>query len=339
MTLAQLRHLVAIIDADMNITLAADRVNATQSGLSKQLKVLEEALGFQIFIRRGKALVGLSPAGVQVVERARAILADAANIRTLAENHRREPKGELVIATTQTQARFVLPQALKGLRASYPDVTVRINMFADAERAQAAKQDADILIASSMDWPRTPDLVIPLYRWERVAVAPLDHPLAALGRPLTPRDLSAHPLIGYESALGSHAHVAEAFARAGAPARFAYSAHDVEVIKTFVRSGLGVGLLAEIAVIDDDDDLARLPIQGLPGCTAYALLRRDRVARTYVLDLIADLAPHIPRREVVRALRPGSPGLSATAPDWRSWKASAEGSDRAGLRLPARVAA
>jgi LysR family cys regulon transcriptional activator len=339
MTLAQLRYLVAIIDANLNITLAAERVNATQPGISKQLKVLEEELGFQIFIRKGKALDRLSPAGAQVIERARVILAEAANIRTLAENHRREPKGELVIATTQTQARFVLARALKSLKAGYPDVSVRINMFSDAERAQVAKQDADILIASSMDWPQTSDLVIPLYRWERVALVPLDHPLAQRKRPLTLPELSAYPLIGYESALGSHAHVTDAFARAGAPAQFAYAAHDTEVIKTFVRSGLGVGLLAEMAAIEDDADFVRLSVTGLPACTAYALLRRDRVARTYVLDLLAALAPHISRREIIRALQPGSPAVSTAAPDWRTWRAAVESVDEGDYRMRPQAAA
>lgn len=334
MTLAQLRYLVAIIDANLNITLAAERVNATQPGISKQLKVLEEELGFQIFIRKGKALERLSPAGAQVVERSRRILAEAANIRTLAENHRQEPKGELVIATTQTQARFVLPRALKTLKAGYPDVSVRINMFADAGRAEIAKQDADILIASSVEWPHTPDLVVPLYNWDRVAVAPLDHPLAKLGRPLTLRDLAEHPLIGYESALGSHARVAEAFARANAPANFAYAAHDTEVIKTFVRSGFGVGLLAEMAMEEADADLTKLPVSGLPSCTAYALLRRDRVARTYVLDLLSEVAPHVNRREIVRALQPGSEPLLVKAPDWRAWQALVNRSKAA----PARAA-
>lgn len=323
MTLAQLRYLAAIIDANLNITLAAERVNATQPGLSKQLKALEEELGFQIFVRRGKALDHLTAAGAQVVERARRILAEADNIRTLAENHRRDPRGELVIATTQTQARFVLPRALKALKVGYPEVSVRINLFANASGAEAAKQDADILIASSVEWPQTQDLVVPLYNWDRVAVAPVDHPLAALGRRLTLHDLAAHPLIGYESALGSHARVADAFARANTPANFAYAAHDAEVIKTFVRSGFGVGLLAEMTIDDDADaDLAKMPVAGLPNCTAYALLPRDRVPRTYVLDLLHEVTPHVSRRAILRALQPGASRLTARPLDWRAWQAA-----------------
>jgi DNA-binding transcriptional LysR family regulator len=247
MTLAQLRYLLAIIDANLNITVAAQRVNATQPGISKQLKLLEEELGFQIFLRRGKSLQSLSPSGAQVIERARVLVSEAANIHALAANHRRETAGELVIATTQTQARFVLPGALKRLQSQSPKVSVRLNLFSDAQRAASARQGADLLVASAVDWPQTADLVAPLYRWRRVALLPAGHPLAAAKKPLTLAQLAAYPLIGYESALGSHATVAAAFASAGAPAEFAYTAHDTEVIRTLVRSGLGVGLIAEMA--------------------------------------------------------------------------------------------
>lgn len=320
MTLAQLRYLLAIIDANLNITVAAQRVNATQPGISKQLKLLEEELGFQIFLRKGKSLESISPSGAQVIERARVLVSEAANIHALAANHRRETAGELVIATTQTQARFVLPGALKRLQSEAPNVTVRLNLFSDAERAATAREDADLLIASAVEWPRTNDLVAPLYRWRRVALLPADHPLAALKRPLTLADLAAYPLIGYESALGSHATVADAFARAGAPAEFAYTAHDTEVIRSLVRSGLGVGLIAEMAV-GGDTDLVHRPIDGLPACHAYALLRHDRVARDYVVDLVAALTPHFTRRDLVRALHPRGVLPEVTAPDWRDWQA------------------
>lgn len=317
MTLSQLRYLLAIIDANLNITLAAERVHATQPGISRQLKLLEEELGFQIFVRRGKSLERATSAGVQVIERARLILAEVANIRALAANQRGDAEGELVIATTQTQARFVLPAALKDLKARSPAVSVRLNLLGDAEQSVAARRDADLLVASSVERPQTGDLVIPLYRWRRVALLPSGHPLADLKRPLTLAELAAHPLIGYESALGSHASVADAFARAGSPARFTYAAHDIEVIKAYVRAGLGVGLLAEMA--GDEPDLERRPIEGLPTCHAYALLRRDRVARNYVVDFVAALAPHVNRRDLLRGLQPGGPSPAGAAPDWREW--------------------
>jgi LysR family cys regulon transcriptional activator len=322
MTLTQLRYLIAIVDARLNMTLASDLVHATQPAISKQVKLLEEELGFQIFARYGKSLAKLSPAGAQVIERARVILAEAANIRSLAANERRESAGELVIATTQTQARFVLPPALKRLKETWPEVSVRLNLFADLGQSVQANEGADLMIASAGLRPQTHDIVIPLYRWRRVAVAPKDHPLAVLGRPLSLADLAEQPLIGYESPLGSHS--SAAFTAAGLSAQFAYAAHDTEVIKAYVRAGPGVGLVAEMT--SGDEDLVRLPVDGLPPCETYAILPRDRVARDYVINFLASLAPHIRRRDLVRSLDPGS---SATplgpAPAWSDWLSQTSG--------------
>jgi LysR family transcriptional regulator, cys regulon transcriptional activator len=315
-TLAQLRYLVAIIDANLNITLAAERVHATQPGLSKQLKQLEEELGLQIFVRKGKSLAQVTPAGAQVIARARVMLSEAANIRTLAAEHRQAATGELVIATTQTQARFVLPHALRRLKADYPAVNVRFDLFSDAEGARRARADADLLIASAAERPVTDDLVVPLYRWRRLALLPPGHPLADSRRPVTLAELARYPLIGYESALGSHDAVTEAFKAAGHPAQFAYAAHDTEVVKTFVRSGLGVGLIAEMALADEDADLIRRPVEGLDACTAFAILPRDRIVRNFVVGFLAALAPHLEPREITRALRSGASHSQATAPLW-----------------------
>lgn len=314
MTLTQLRYLVAIVDANLNITLAAERVNATQPGISKQLKLLEQELALQIFHRRGKSLVQVSPEGTQIIDRARVILGEAANIRAVAANHREESEGELVIATTQTQALFLLPASLKALKTRHPRVNVRLNLFSDPERAYSAGADADLLIASFAEPPEGDHVAIPLYRWTRVALAPRDHPLAGLRRPLRLADLARYPLIGYESALGSHASVAAAFAGAGQPAAFAYATHDTQVIKTFVQSGLGVGLLAEMATVDEPD-LVRLPVHGLPTGTTYAVFKRDRVVRNHMLDLVASLAPHLDRRQIVQVLDAGG-GLLPATPAW-----------------------
>lgn len=316
MTLAQLRYLVAIIDANLNITVAAERVHATQPGLSKQLKQLEEELGLQIFVRKGKSLAEVTPAGAQVISRARVILSEAANIRTVAAEHRQAAEGELVIATTQTQARFVLPPALKRLKGEYPGVSLRFNLFSDIEGARQARPDADLLIASAAARPETDDLVLPLYRWRRLALIPPGHPLAGSRSPVTLAELAEYPLIGYESALGSHAAVADAFKAAGHPAQFAYAAHDTDVVKTFVRSGLGVGLIAEMAVVSEDADLILRPVDGLGACTAFAVLPRDRIVRTFVVSLLASLAPHLKPRDITRLLRSTEASVIPEAPLW-----------------------
>lgn len=158
---------------------------------------------------------------------------------------------------------------------------------------------------------------MPLYRWRRVAVVPKGHALTASRRPLSLADLAHQPLIGYESPLGSHASATAAFARAGLPAQFAYTAHDTEVIKAYVRAGLGVGLVAEMT--SGDGDLVQLPIDGLPPCETYAIFPRDRVARDYAIDFLANLAPHIRRRDLVRSLDPGSNAPPAPALPWSDW--------------------
>jgi LysR family cys regulon transcriptional activator len=118
--------------------------------------------------------------------------------------------------------------------------------------------------------------------------------------------------------------VADAFRQAGHPAQFAYAAHDTEVVKTFVRSGLGVGLLPEMALSEEDRDLVRRPIAGLDACTAFALLRRDRVVRNYVVGFLASLAPHLEARDITRALRRGGPGFQTPAPFWSERQALVE---------------
>ncbi|WP_157515337.1 LysR family transcriptional regulator, partial [Luteimonas abyssi] len=150
MTLSQLRYLVAIVDAGLNITLAAERVHATQPGLSKQLKQLEDELGFQLFVRRGRNLERIAPAGVPVVEHARRVLAEVANIRAYAANERGEHRGRLALATTHTQARYVLPTVIAAIRRAFPQVDVDLQAASDADVLQRlAQADADLALIST----------------------------------------------------------------------------------------------------------------------------------------------------------------------------------------------
>jgi LysR family cys regulon transcriptional activator len=320
MTLAQLRYLVAIIDSNLNITLAAERVHATQPGISKQLKLLEEELGFPIFIRKGKSLDRLTAGGTEVISRARAILAEASNIRTLAANHRGEAGGELRIATTQTQARFFLPPSLKDLQARFPGVSVRLNMLADIQEAARVENDlADLLIISATERSEVGDLAIPLYRWKRVLVLPGGHPLTHLAAPISLADIAAHPLIGYESLLAQGSSVAKALAAQGLELQLAYAAQDVEVIKSYVRSGFGVGLLPQMAVSAEDlTDLVTIEVDHLfPTCTTWAVLPASRVARDYAVALVKSLAPHIAARDIDRLVK-GTPLPAQAAVRWWS---------------------
>lgn len=320
MTLTQLRHFVAIVDCGLSVTAAALQVHATQSGLSKQIKQLEDELGFQLFTRRQRSLTALTPGGRQVLEHARRALAETDNIRALAANLRRETCGELRIATTHTQARYALPRMLAQLKRKFPQVAVHLAPGGDGESLRRlASGDADMAILSSGDAAPAADVALPLYRWERAVVVPGRHPLTALGRPLELADLAGLPLVSYESSRAADSSLRRTFVAAGLEPSIAMTARDGDLIKTYVRAGLGVGILAEMAVGPSDEGLVALPAAGLlPTCTTWLLLRRDRLLRDYGLAFIANLTPHLRNDELKRALQEGETP-SCEPPDWATW--------------------
>jgi DNA-binding transcriptional LysR family regulator len=323
MTLTQLRYLVAIADAGLNITLAAERVHATQPGLSKLLRQLEDELGFQLFHRKGRSLHAITHAGTQVLERARTILAEAANIRSIAANLRNESRGTLRIATTHTQARFALPGAVAALSRSYPQVSVHLQPVSDADVISLLEGgQVDLAIVSTAAGAPPPNgIALPAYRWNRIVVAPQQHPLAKRGRPPTLEELAAQPLISYDSSLKPESSLARAFHAANLEPQIAMTASDADLIKTYVREGLGIGLLAEMAFQPEyDTDLRELSADHLfAPCTTWIVLRRESVLREYTLDFISVFAPHLERRAVSRALATGGAGVShwSDVPHWR----------------------
>lgn len=313
MTLTQLRYLVAIADSGLNITLAAERVHATQPGLSKQIKQLEDELGFQLFIRKGRSLEGIAPAGQRVLAHARRILDEAGNIRSYAANERGEHVGQLALATTHTQARYVLPTVIAAIKREFPRVNVDLQAAADGEVLQRlARGDADLVMISTAGAEPTGGMAVPLYRWRRVLLVPRAHPLAVLDRAPTLAELAAHPLISYDSSNRPDSSLQRTFAKEGVQPQVAMTARDANLIKTYVRAGLGAGLLAEMALgAREDADLQVLPAPvTLPECTTWAVIPRGRVLRDYALALLHGLAPQLDRRDLRRVLEGNQ------APDW-----------------------
>jgi DNA-binding transcriptional LysR family regulator len=312
MTLTQLRYLIAIADSGLNITLAAERVHATQPGLSKQLRQLEDELGFQLFVRKGRSLEAIAAGGERVLEHARRILEEAANIRSYAANARGEHSGRLLLATTHTQARYVLPPVITAIKRAFPLVNVDLQAAGDAEVLQKLAHGADLALISSAGSVPPGGLAVPLYRWRRVLLVPLSHPLAVLQRVPTLAELACHPLISYESSMRADSSLRRTFAAAGVEPQIAMTARDANLIKTYVRAGLGAGLLAEMAVdTDEDSDLRILaaPLE-LPECITWAVIPRGRVLRDYALALLHGLAPQLDRRDLRRVLEGNQ------EPDW-----------------------
>jgi len=304
MKLHQLRYLAAVAQSGLNITAAAQKLHTSQPGVSKQIKLLEDELGFQIFVREGRNLTRITPAGQQVIERALRILQEANSIRNLSTELRDEGKGSLSIGTTHTQARYVLPDVIREFRARYPQVRLNLHQGTSEQLAEMAAGDRiDCAIATGSEHLFTELTLLPCYRWHRTVIVPRGHPLAD-GTRLTLRALSAYPLITYTFSFSGPSSLHQAFAKAGLTPNVAITARDADVIKTYVRLGLGVGIVARMAVEPTETDLAEVDASHLFAAhTTWIGFRRGALLRRYMYDFAQLLAPHLDRRLIDRAHR------------------------------------
>lgn len=296
MKLQQLKYLLAIVDNGLNITAAAERLYTSQPGVSKQLKLLEEELGLQLFARKGKSLGGVTAAGRQVIDRARLIMQEVENIRSLASDYYHEEEGTLSIATTHTQARYVLPSVIQAFRKQYPKVSLNLHQGTSEQIADmVAANEIDFAIATGSSELFSNLLLVPSYHWNRKILVPKDHGLAQLDRKLTLHDLAEFPLVTYVFSFGGQSSLKRAFAEQGLEPDVVFTARDADVIKTYVRMGLGVGIVASMAEdCDDKKDLAAIEAEGLfPRSTTWIGFRKDSVLRRYMLDFVSLFAPHI----------------------------------------------
>jgi len=239
MKLHQLRYLAAVAQNGLNITAAAHKLHTSQPGVSKQIKLLEDELGFQIFVREGRNLTRITPAGQQVIDRALRILQEAQSIRHLSTELRDEGKGSLSIGTTHTQARYVLPDVIREFRARYPQVRLNLHQGTSEQIAEMVASDRiDCAIATGSEALFSDLTLLPCYRWYRTVIVPKGHPLANGGR-LSFKALAAYPLITYTFSFTGPSSLHEAFARAALTPNIAITARDADVIQTYVRLGLG----------------------------------------------------------------------------------------------------
>jgi LysR family cys regulon transcriptional activator len=296
MKLQQLKYMLAIVDNGLNITAAAEKLYTSQPGVSKQLKLLEEELGLQLFTRKGKSLGGITAAGQQVIDRARLIMSEVDNIRSLASDFYHEEEGTLSIATTHTQARYVLPDVIREVRDRYPKVSLNLHQGTSEQIADmVAANEIDFAIATGSHELFGDLLLVPSYHWDRKIVVPKSHALAELDRKLTLADIAEHPLVTYVFSFGGQSSLKRAFAEQGLEPDVVFTARDADVIKTYVRMGLGVGIVASMAEdCDDKKDLTALDAEGLfPRSTTWIGFRKDIVLRRYMLDFVQLFAPHI----------------------------------------------
>ncbi|RLM23873.1 transcriptional regulator Cbl [Brenneria alni] len=288
MNFQQLKIIRESARCNYNLTEVANTLFTSQSGVSRHIRELEEELGIEIFVRRGKRLLGMTEPGKELLIVAERILNDASNIRRLANVFTNNDTGQLVIATTHTQARYSLPQVIKAFRALYPQVRLVLNQGTPDEIvAMLHSGEADIGIASERLINDPSLAAFPYYRWHHSIVVPEDHPLAQ--EPVVTLDmLNAAPLITYRQGITGRSRVDRAFQAAGMSPEITLSAQDSDVIKTYVELGLGVGILADKAYDPlRDKGLVRLNAEHLfEANTVWLGLKKNQLQRNYAWKFI-----------------------------------------------------
>ncbi len=301
MTLKQLKYLLGVVDNGLNITAAAERLYTSQPGISKQLRLLEQELGIQIFSRKSKSLIGVTPAGASVIEYARKIMRDVDNIRSVGKDIMTEQEGTLSIATTSTQARYVLPDIISQFHERYPKVNLELHQGTSEQiQALVAENRVDFAIATDSR-QLFPELnLLPCFHWDRIVLTKKDHPLAGEESPLTLQELAKYPLITYVFRSKKESSFLRAFAAESLEPNVVFTARDADVIKTYVRMGMGVGIIAPMALqCEDLEDLYGANAKGLfPTVTTWLGVPRDRALRRYMLDFISLFAPHWPKESI-----------------------------------------
>jgi len=288
MELRQLRSLVALVESDFNVSRAAVKLHLVQPAVSQHLKLLEEELGTSLIRRNGKRLIGLTDVGEQVLSYARSTLAGAANILAIGRDHGEDASGLLRIATTHTQARYVLPPVVHDFCSRYTDVEVQLHQGTPRQLIEMMLRDAVDLAICTEAIGNHPDLIsFPCYRWNRCLVAPRDHPLLA-ARPIMLELLCEHPMITYVFGFTGRGHFSDAFAREGLRPHVVISAADTDVIKTYVREGLGIGVIADLAYDRaTDTDLGVRNLSHLfPSETTRIAHTKDKYLRDFQRDFI-----------------------------------------------------
>lgn len=305
MKLQQLRYLHEVVRQNLNITSAAEALYTSQPGVSKQIQLIEEELGLQIFQRNGKRLTGVTEPGVQILALATKVMRDVDNIKRVGEEYSDVETGTFTIATTHTQARYKLPAAVKAFMSSYPQIKLNIHQGNPSQVSeQVVNGDADIGIATEAISNYDSLLCLPCYQWNRCVVVPHGHPLLSVGT-LTLENLASYPLITYDFAFTGGTLVSKTFIDAGLTPNVVLTAIDADVIKTYVTLGLGVGLLANMAYnTERDTNLAVIDVSHLfADSTTYLGIRKDVFLRGYMYGFIELIAPHLNRAAVDKLLK------------------------------------
>ena len=307
MKLQQLRYIVEVANHDLNVSSTADSLYTSQPGISKQIKLLEDELGVQIFARTGKHLTSITPIGETIIALSREVLAKTKSIKDIASEHHQPNTGTLNITTTYTQARYVLPQVIQQFIQKYPKILLHLEQgMPDQLIEDVISGKVDFAITTDLPVGNEECVVLPCYHWNYSVVVKKDHPLAKEPK-LTIDMLANYPLVSYDfSNDGSDLY--HAFAKAQKTPNIAFSTADADLIKTYVKLGVGVGIVAKMAVnTTEDSDLVVLNAGHLFSYnTTYIVFMRNLFLRHYMYDFINQFSSHLTKELVNNALDCGS---------------------------------
>jgi LysR family cys regulon transcriptional activator len=304
MKLQQLRYIVEVLNHNLNVSATAESLYTSQPGISKQVRMLEDELGVQIFGRSGKHLTHVTSAGGEIINIAQEILSKVESIKSVAREHTLPDQGKLNIATTHTQARYALPDVIKGFMGKYPKVSLHMHQGTPSQISDAAaKGDADFAIATEALHLYNDLVMLPCYHWNRSIVVRKDHPLAKL-KNITLEDVAQHPMVTYVFGFTGRSELDDAFNRIGLEPKIVFTATDADVIKTYVRLGVGVGVMATMAVNQaEDEDLVAIDASHLFKMSTTKIgFRKGTFLRQYMYDFIERFAPHLTKDVVEKAI-------------------------------------
>jgi len=309
MNLQQFRYLREAVRQKMNLTAAAKALHTSQPGVSKAVIELEEELGVSVFARHGKRILGLTPPGQQVLDAAERIMTEIDNLKKLARDYAGSPEGTLRLATTHTQARYVLPPIVQRFAEMYPKVRLKLlqgNPPQIAAMLAAGQADVGMATETLADAPGLKS--IPVFDWEHMVVVTRPHPLVRLAKHperLTLKELAKYPIVTYEAHFSGRSRIDAAFAAAGIEPSIVLEAIDADVIKTYVLAGMGVGIVADLAAQKHSEELVALKCGHLFGRNTTRLaVKQGAYLRGFVYAFIELVAPDWDRRRLEQALRP-----------------------------------
>ena len=314
MNFQQLRSVREAARCGFNLTEVAAMLYTSQPGVSRQIRELEEELGVEIFARAGKRLTGLTPPGETLLPIVERLLLEGDNLKRAGHDYRASQEGRLSVAATHSQARYALPQVVRDFRALFPQVTLHLHQGSPRQVAEMLLNgEADIGVATEALAGYDGLVTLPCYRWSHSIVVPPGHALLEGEAPVTLQQLAHYPIITYEQGYTGRAHIDEAFAREGLAPDVVLTAMDADVIKTYVELGMGVGIVASIAVDPDRDlHLRSLDARHLFEVNLTRLaIRRGSWLRGYTYQFIESFVPTLTRDAVEQAMAAAVAGSAA----------------------------